>query len=202
MPINAGALAQDFFDRHDVLEILLQRVGADFQFEDAMATCFEHLLGFGDVAGGVAAGQGPGHFKAVSHAAAKQLADRQTEALALGIEQCTFDAGLGESIALGDLVEPLHRRVDVVGVHTHQRRRQMRIDIGFDAFRAFITVSETADGGGFADAFNAIAAAQSQNHQSLLLHRVHRQFVRANGRQVDDDGRQVFNQNSLHFNVP
>ena len=32
----------------------------------------------------------------------------------------------------------------------------MRVEVGLDAFRAFIAVRKAADGGGFADAFNAI----------------------------------------------
>jgi hypothetical protein len=49
----------------------------------------------------------------------------------------------------------------------------VRVDIGLDAFRAFVAIGQATDGGGFADAFHAVAAAHAQDHQGLLLHGVH-----------------------------
>ncbi|MCY1463572.1 hypothetical protein D9M71_814800 [compost metagenome] len=69
----------------------------------------------------------------------------------------------------------------------------MRIDIGFDAVRAFVAIGQATDGGGLADTLDAVAAAQTQNHQALLLHGVHRQLVRADGRQVDNNCINSFN---------
>jgi len=120
----------------------------------------------------------------------------------LGIEQRGFDTGFGEGIALGNLVQALHGGVDIGRRLAHQHRRQMRIDIGLDAFRAFVAIRETANGGGFADAFDTVAAPQAHNHQGLLAHGVHRQGVGADGRQVDDLGGQTFNQDGVHGNCP
>ena len=63
----------------------------------------------------------------------------------------------------------------------------MAVDIDLDAVGAFVAVAQAADGGGLTDAFDAIGATHADDHQGLVLHRVHRQLVRANGGEVDDD---------------
>ncbi len=166
-----------------------------------MAADIEHALGFLDVFRGVAAGQGPGHLQTVAHPAAEQLADRQTEAFALGIEQCALDAGLGERIALRRLVQAQHGGVDVGSLLPHQQRAEVAVDVLLDAFRAFVAVGQAADGGRLADAFDTVAALHTDDHQRLLLHGVHRQLVRADGRQVDDDRLDAFDQDGAHGDI-
>ncbi|MNN95641.1 hypothetical protein D3C81_2144810 [compost metagenome] len=85
-----------------------------------MAAQVEHLFRFGDVLGGVATGQGPGHWQGIAHAAAEQFADWQAKALALGIEQSGFDAGLGEGVATDAALQAQHRGVHVAGVLAQQ----------------------------------------------------------------------------------
>ena len=69
----------------------------------------------------------------------------------------------------------------------------MSINVGLDAFRAFIAVGKATDGGGLTEAFDAVCAAHTNNHQRLVLHGVHRQLVRADGRQIDNDCLDRFN---------
>ncbi|MNH06688.1 hypothetical protein D3C79_660640 [compost metagenome] len=79
----------------------------------------------------------------------------------------------------------------------------MRIDVGLDAFGALVAVGQATDGGSLADAFDTVAATQAQYHQGLLLHGVHCQLVRADGRQVDDDRVNALDQGVCHcFRVP
>ncbi len=59
---HAGAVAQGVLDGDDVGQILVHFTGADLQFENPVAADIEHFFGFGDIAGGVATGQGPGHL--------------------------------------------------------------------------------------------------------------------------------------------
>ncbi|MNR16234.1 hypothetical protein D3C85_1328220 [compost metagenome] len=167
-----------------------------------MTAQVEHLLGLGDVARGVAAGQGPGHFQAVAYTPAEQFADRQALAFALSIEQGAFDPRAGKGIALDHLVQALHGGVDVAGIQAGQQRREIAVDILLDAFRAFVAIGQATDGGGFAEAFDTVAALQADDHQGLLLHGVHRQLVRANGWQVDDQGRDALNQGMTHQGSP
>src|SRR5690606_10737105 len=195
---HAGALTQRFLDGYDVLEVRAYLVGTDLQLEDAVTADVEHLLGFGDVLGGVAGRQGPGDFQAASYTPAEQFADRQPEALALRIEQRAFQAGLGKGVALGGLVQALHGGVDIARLLADQQRAEIIIDSGLDAFRTFIAIGQTANGGGLANAFEAIAATHTYDHQRLLLHGVHRQLVRADGRQVDDDRLDAFDQGVAH----
>ena len=61
---------------------------------------------------------------------------------------------------------------------------EVSVDGQLDAFGALFPVRETADRGGFANTFNAIACAQTDNNQGLLLHGRHCQLMRANGREV------------------
>ncbi|MNS82552.1 hypothetical protein D3C72_1163000 [compost metagenome] len=198
---HAGAVAQGLLDGDDVGQVLVHLAGTDLQLEDAVAADFQHVLGFADVLGGVAAGQGPGHFQAVAHAATQQFADRQAEALALGVQQGAFQAGLGEGVALGGLVQAQHGGVDVGRVLADQQGSQVAVDVLLDAFRALVAVGQATDGGGFAQAFDAVGAAQADHHQGLVLHGVHGQLVRADGRQVDDDRLDAFDQDLAHFNT-
>ncbi|MNY46505.1 hypothetical protein D3C86_1816890 [compost metagenome] len=77
----------------------------------------------------------------------------------------------------------------------------MRVDVGLDAVRAFIAVGQATDGGGFADAFDAVGATHADDHQGLVLHGVHRQLVRADGRQIDDDRLDRLNGGCKHFDT-
>ncbi|MNI58298.1 hypothetical protein D3C73_1134050 [compost metagenome] len=77
----------------------------------------------------------------------------------------------------------------------------MCVDVGLDAVRAFVAIRQATDGGGFTDAFDAIGAAYADDHQGLVLHGVHGQLVRADGRQVDDDRLDRLNGGSKHFNT-
>jgi hypothetical protein len=71
---------------------------ADLQLEDAVAALFQHLLGFGDVLGGVAAGQGPGHRQRIAHAAAQQLGQRHAEARACASSSAVSIAHLAKRL--------------------------------------------------------------------------------------------------------
>ena len=185
---HTGALAQGLFDRDDVGQVAADFTGANLQFEDTVTAQVEHLFGLGNVLFGVAAGQRPGHRQGVAHAAAEQFADRQVAAFAEGVKQGAFDAGLGKRIAANATLQAQHGSIDIARVLANQQRREVPIDIDLDAVGAFIAVAQAADGGGLADTFNAVGATHADNHQGLVLHRVHRQLVRADGREVDDDG--------------
>ncbi|MNE66605.1 hypothetical protein D3C80_1621620 [compost metagenome] len=148
-------------------EVGVDRIGADLQFENAMAAQLQHLFCLGDIPGGIAGGQGPGHFQAVAHSTAEQLADRQPKAFAMGIEQRGLETGFSEGIALGDLVQLEHRRVDIAGVQADQRRGKVGVDVLLDAFRAFVAIGQTTDGGGFADALYPIATTHPDDDQGL-----------------------------------
>ncbi|MCY1426505.1 hypothetical protein D9M71_423270 [compost metagenome] len=182
-------------------QVAVDLPGADLQFEDAVATQVEHFFRFGDVLLGVAAGQGPGHGQRIANTTAKQFADRQAEAFAQGIEQCGFNTGFGEGVATNAALQAQHGSVDVVAVLADQQWREVRVDVGLDAVRAFIAVSQTTDGGGFADAFDAVGATHADDHQGLVLHGVHRQLVRADGRQIDDDRLDRLNGCCKHFDT-
>ena len=77
----------------------------------------------------------------------------------------------------------------------------MCIDIGLDAVRAFVAIGQTANGGRFTDTFNTVGTAHTDDHQGLVLHGVHRQLVRANGRQIDDDRLDRFNGSCTHVDT-
>ncbi|MNH37602.1 hypothetical protein D3C79_985240 [compost metagenome] len=77
----------------------------------------------------------------------------------------------------------------------------MLVDVGLDAVGAFVAIGQATNGGGFADTFDAIGAAHANDHQGLVLHGVHRQLVRADGRQIDDDRLDRFNGCSKHFDT-
>jgi len=116
---HAGALAR-LFDRDHMGQVGTDLTGADLQFEDTVTAQVEHLLGFGNVLLGVAAGQGPGHRQRIAHAAAEQLADRQVQAFAQRIEQRAFDGGLGEGVAANAARQAQHGGIDVVRVLADQ----------------------------------------------------------------------------------
>ncbi len=59
--------------------------------------------------------------------------------------------------------------------------------------RTFVAVGQATDGGRFANPFNTVGATHTNQDQGLVLHRVHRQFVRAYGRQIDNDRLDRFN---------
>ena len=184
---HTGALAQGFFDRDHMGQVAVDLARADLQFEEAVTAQVEHLLGLVDVLFGITAGQGPGHRQRITHTPAKQLADRQPKAFAEGVEQGAFDTGLGKSVAANTALQAQHRRVDVTRVLADQQRREVTVDVDLDAVGALVAVAQATDGGGFTDAFDAVGAPQADDNEGLVLHRVHRQLVRANGGQVDDD---------------
>jgi len=57
-----------------------------------------------------------------------------------------------------------------------RQRGEVAVDVDLDAVGAFVAVAQAADGGGFAEAFDAVGATQADDHQGLVLHRVHRQL--------------------------
>ncbi|MNR31865.1 hypothetical protein D3C85_1494050 [compost metagenome] len=59
---NASAITQRPFDGDDVLQVLLEWIGADLHFENAVATEFQQLLSFSNVASRIAACQHPADF--------------------------------------------------------------------------------------------------------------------------------------------
>ncbi|MCY1303636.1 hypothetical protein D9M69_541550 [compost metagenome] len=153
-----------------------------------MAALGQQALGLVDVARGIAAGQRPQHRQRVAHGAAQQRRQRHAQALALRVEQRRFQRRLGEAVAARHLVQPRHGGVHVGGILPNQRRRQVSVEGQLDALGAFIAIGQAADGGGLADAFHAIGAAQADDREGLPLHGRHGELVRADGRQVDQDG--------------
>ncbi len=80
-----------------------------------MATLREHLLGFRDVAARVAARQRPGDGEPVMLAAAEEVRDRESGALAHRIEQRALDRALCEMIALHRPADQRHGLADAGG---------------------------------------------------------------------------------------
>ena len=99
--------------------------------------------------------------------------DGHAQALALGVQQRALQRRLRVAVAAGHGFQPAHGRVQVGRVQAGQGRRQVGIDGQLDAFRAFLAIGQAADGGGLADAFDAVAAAQAHDHQRLALHDRH-----------------------------
>ena len=99
--------------------------------------------------------------------------DRHAQALALRVEQRRFDRALGEAVAARDLVQLEHRAVDVGRVLPDERRREVSVDGQLDAFGTFVAVRQAADRRGFANALDAVARAQTDDDEGLLLHRRH-----------------------------
>ncbi|MCY1236991.1 hypothetical protein D9M72_496710 [compost metagenome] len=124
-----------------------------------VAALGQQLLGLGNVAGGVAAGKRPQHRQCRAHRAPQQRGQRHAQALALRIQQCGLQRGLGEAVAARDLAQARHRAMHVGGILANQRRGQVGVDGQLDAFRAFVAIGQAADGGGLADALHAVAAA-------------------------------------------
>ncbi|KAG1434770.1 hypothetical protein G6F55_014475 [Rhizopus delemar] len=68
---HAGAVAQRLLDARHVRHVFRHGAAAHFQLERVVAAALQQRLGFLDVAGGVAAGQGPQHRHAGAHGAAQ-----------------------------------------------------------------------------------------------------------------------------------
>jgi hypothetical protein len=185
---HAGALAQGFLDRRHVAHVVHQRAGADLELEVAVALGGDQAFGLVDVPGGVAAGQGPEHRDVPVHGAAEQLVQRLIQALALQVEQGGFDGGLGQVVAAGRPVEPYPEGIDGVRRPAEQQGAEVAVDGQLDAFGAFRAVGQAADGGGFAQTFEAVAVLDPHYDHGLHAHGGHGQLVRAYGRDVDQDG--------------
>ncbi|MNL17491.1 hypothetical protein D3C87_1385870 [compost metagenome] len=198
---HAGAVAQRALDGGDVRHVVTHRAAADLELERVVAALGQQALGFLDVAGGVAAGQGPEHRQRVAHGTPEQRGQRHVQALALPVEQRGFQRALGEAVAARHLVQPRHRAVDVGGVLADQRRAQVGVDGQLDAFGAFFPIGQPANGSGLADALHAVAAAQPHDHQRLLLHGRHGQLVGPDGREIDQDGLDAGNRRSHTFSM-
>ncbi len=67
------------------------------------------LHGLGNIALGVAAGQGPGHRQCLVQRAAEQRAQRHAQALGFAIEQRRFHRAFGKAVALDVRFQKLHR---------------------------------------------------------------------------------------------
>jgi hypothetical protein len=185
---HAGTVTKRALDRRYVRHVVAHAAPADLELERVVAALGQQALGFVDVLRGIAAGQRPQHRQCGAHRATEQRNERHADALALRIEQRGFQRRLRKAVAARDLVQPRHRGVDVCGVLAGQRRGQVRVDGQLDAFGALIAVRQAADGGGFANPFDAVAAAQPHDHQRLLLHGGHGQLMGPDGGQVDQDG--------------
>ncbi len=172
--------------------------GTDLQLEMPVTAHLQHAFGFFNVPAGVAAGQCPGHFHTVAHASAKQFGNRQPKALALSIEQRRFNRRTRERVAANATVDALHQRVEVGGVLPDKERSEPLVEVHLDAFRALSGIRQASDGGGLTDAGNAVAAPNAQDDQGLTLQGMHGQLVRANRRQVDDQGVETFDGNGSH----
>ncbi len=131
---------------------------ADLELEGVVPPAVEHLLGLGDVAGSVAAGERPKHRQAFPHPAAHQFADRQAQALALGVQQGGLDGTLGEVVAdegLGHLLDDLRR---TAGIGAPQQGGEIGVDGQLDALGALFAIGQAADGRALADTDHAVRA--------------------------------------------
>ena len=126
--------------------------------------------------------------KRVAYGTAEQRVHRQAEALSLCVEQRDLHRRLGEGVALHRRGQALHRDVDAGGIGAAEQWRDVGVDGALDALGALLAVGQAADGGGFADAGDAVAAQQAHDHECLAHHGRHRQLVGADGRQVDQHG--------------
>eukprot|EP01136_Pigoraptor_vietnamica_P034701 Opistho-1_new@98981 len=182
------AAAHGLLDGGHVGHVIGHAAAADLELEDVVAALREHALGLVDVFGRVAGGQGPGNRQAVAHPAAQQLRDGQTGAVAQGVEQRGLDGALGEAVVLDGLVEPGHDGGHMVGIGADQQRGKVGIHRQLHAFGRLGAVGQAADGGAFAHAHRAIRAVQAHDHQRLAVHGGHRQLVRADRGQVQQQG--------------
>ncbi|MNV58001.1 hypothetical protein D3C71_1503580 [compost metagenome] len=164
------------------------RAAAHLQLERVVASALQQRFGFFDVAGGVAAGQRPQHRQALAHRAAQQRGHGHVQPLALRVQQRGLQRGLGKTVAARHLFQALHRSMNIGRVQACQRRRQIGIDGQLDAFGAFFAIGQAADGGGFPNAFDVVAALQAHDHQRLALHDRHGQLMGADGGQVHQNG--------------
>ncbi|MCY1533290.1 hypothetical protein D9M68_686120 [compost metagenome] len=185
---HAGAVAQRLLDARDVSHVVRNGAPAYLELEGIVAAALQQRFGFLDIADGIAAGQGPQHRQAGAHRAAQQRRHGHAQAFALRVQQCAFQRRFRVAIAARHGRQTVHGRVDVGGIQAGQGRRQVGVDGQLDALRAFLAIGQAADGGGFADAFDAVAAAQAHDHQRLALHDCHGQLVGADRRQVHQDG--------------
>ena len=190
---HRAAVAQGFLDGGHVGHISGHAAAANLQLEGLVPTQRQHALGFVNVFGGIAGGQCPGHPQAVAHTPAQQLRHGQPGAVAQCIEQGGFHRALGETVFLDGFVEPGHEGRYVVGVCTHEQRREVGVDGQFHALWRFRPVGQPANGGAFAHAHGAVRAVQAHQHERLPVHGGHGQLVWPDRGQVYQEGFHPFN---------
>ena len=120
-------------------------------------------------------------------AAAEQFGNRQADALSQRIEQGCLHGAFGELIVLDRTGYGCHRPCDAARYTGEQDWREIGIDRELHAFRALGTIGEAADRGALASSDDAIGHVQPHDRQCLPMHGRHRQLVRANGRQIDQN---------------
>lgn len=184
---DLGAVAERRLDLRHVRDIVANAAPADLQLERVVTALGQQHFGFFDIALGIAARERPEHGQRLADRAAEQFRHRHAQALALRVEQRRFDRGLGEAVAARDLVQPEHRAVDIGRILSDERGREISIDGQLDPLGTFIAVRQAADRRGFAKALDAVARAQTDDDEGLLLHRRHGELMRANGREVNQN---------------
>jgi hypothetical protein len=141
---------------------------ADLQLEDAVAA--GQRLPLGNVARGVAAGQGPGDGHVIAHAAPADQSETGTPS--------RLPAMSSSAVSTAHLAKWLprthwrpspwsRRHGDIAGL---QDRDDVGVDGGLDAFRAFRAIAEAADGGAFADPLDTVGIGQADDHHRLRMH--------------------------------
>lgn len=185
---HRGQVAQRLLDGGHVRHVVAHRLAADLELEDLVAARLQHALRLLDVAPRVAGGQRPRHGQAVAQPAAQQFGDRQARAVAERVVQRGLDGALGETVVADGLVQARHQRGHAVGVRAHHLRREVGVDGQLHALGRLGAVGQAADGRALADAHRAVRAAHAHQHQRLAVHGRHGQLVRADRRQVEQQG--------------
>src|SRR5882672_46382 len=158
----------------------------------------EHLLRFVDITLCITARQRPQHRQRGAHRAAQQLGDADHAPFAVRIEQRRFDRRLGEGIALHDAPDALHGGIDIGCFGALHRRCDEGIDADLYAFRTLVAIRQSADRRRFTHPFDAVAAHHAHQQQGAPLDDRHRQQMRPNHRQVDENGRYAPDRNHGH----
>ena len=108
-------------------------------------------------------------------------------ALAERVDERRFHRAFGEMIALHRAADGRHRLADPAWISREQDWLEIGIDRELHTLWAFRPIGQAADGGALANAHNAVRHEETDNHQGLAADGRHRQLMRADRRQVDQE---------------
>src|SRR5690606_2823721 len=109
----------------------------DLQFEIAMALGSDQGLGFLDILGGIAAGQGPQYRDVLMYSSAKQSRQRLVQTLAEQVQQRGFNGRFGQIVAATGAIQHYPESIDVICQLTNQLWCEIGVDGKFDALGTF-----------------------------------------------------------------